>query len=78
VKVLQFNRRATSRDWLTQWPFIATGPVCNFFYNQSSGELQLIAIVNEQKHEASFNLNDVSELLQLIEKAKAQLAEWLK
>jgi hypothetical protein len=78
VKVLQFNRRATSRDWLTQWPFTATGPVCKIFYNQSSGELQLIAIVNEQKHEASFKLNDVSELPQLIQQAKSQMDEWLK
>ena len=78
VEVLQFSRSARSKDWLTQWPLTANGPVCKIFYNQSAGELQLIAIINEQKHEASFELNDVSELPQLIQQAKAQMDEWLK
>ena len=51
VQVHQFSRSATSKDWLTQWPITINGPVCKIFYNQSSGELQLIAIVNQQKHE---------------------------
>jgi len=78
VEVYQFSRSTRSEDWLSQWPLTANGPVCKIFYNQSAGELQLIAIVNEQKHEASFELNDVSELPQLIQQAKAQLDEWLK
>ena len=78
VEVLQFSRSARSKDWLTQWPLTANGPVCKIFYNQSAGELQLIAIIYEQKHEASFELNDVSELPQLIQQAKAQMDEWLK
>ncbi len=78
VQVHQFSRSAKSRDWLTQWPLSARGPVCKIFYNQSAGELQLIAIVNQQKHETRFELNDVSELPQLIQKAKDQLIEWLK
>lgn len=78
VEVHQFSRSARSRDWLSQWPITANGPVCKIFYNQSEGKLRLIAIVNEQKNETSFELNAVSELPQLIEKAKAQLDEWLK
>jgi hypothetical protein len=78
VQIHQFSRSAISRDWLSQWPLSASGPVCKIFYNQSSGELQIIAIVNQKKHEATFELNDVSELPQLIQKSKAQLDEWLK
>ena len=78
VEVRQFSLRARSRDWLSQWPITVNGPVCKIFYNQSEGKLRLIAIVNEQKNETSFELNAVSELPQLIEKSKAQLDEWLK
>jgi len=78
INVHQFNRTSQSKDWLSQWPLTISGPICKIFYDQSAGELRIITIINEQKNEASFMLNDIVELPNLIQKAKAQLDKWLK
>ncbi len=77
VALTEHSRRAEAREWLAQWPS-QTGDVCKIFYDQGSGELQLIANLNGQQRTTSFALNDVSELPQLIQQAKAQLDVWLQ